>query len=231
MSILSIISIIIVFLFVVSVVSNIFTNQKTLSHFSDGKQETTFPYDTLPNFENGSTNFSYSIWVNIQDWSYKFGSEKIILSRGVVGFPMISLGAVENNLQVSMMTMSNGPNPEPTPFKCGVDNIPIQKWTNIIISVNGKSLDIYINGKLVRTCVMPGVPKINPKAPLFLTPRGGFSGSTARLKYWVEPLNPQQAWNVYRAGPGGNMFTDLFNKYRIQINFMKGSETAGTITI
>ena len=231
MSILTIISIIIVFLFLVSVISSIFTNQKTLNAYSDGKTSSVIKYDTLPNYEEGSTNFSYSIWFNIQDWSYKFGSEKILFSRGFVGCPAVTLGAVENNLQVSILTMSNGNTAGSTPFKCGVDNVPLQQWTNLIICVNGRSLDIYINGKLVRTCVMPGVPAINPKENIYLNPRGGFSGSTSNFKFWTSALNPQQAWNVYRSGPGGNMFASFLSKYKIQMNFMKGSDTVASVTI
>ena len=81
MGILTIISIIIVFLFLVSVISSIFTNQKTINAYSDGKTASVIKYDTLPQYEEGSTNFSYSFWFNIQDWSYKFGSEKILFSR------------------------------------------------------------------------------------------------------------------------------------------------------
>jgi hypothetical protein len=116
-------------------------------------------------------------------------------------------------------------------FECGVTNIPLQRWTHILISVYGRSLDIYINGKLVRTCVMHGVPVYDVASPMYLTPDGGFSGFTSKFNYWSDMITPQQAWNIYTKGPTGNMFGNIFSDYALQLNFMKGNSTKATLTI
>jgi len=120
---------------------------------------------------------------------------------------------------------------EDGPFESIVPNVPLQKWTNIIISLNTRALDTYINGKLVKTSVLPGMPKADNAAQLALTPAGGFSGYTAKFNYWSDAVSPQEAWNVYKSGPGGNLFSNFFNQYKIQLNFLKGQDVKASLTI
>jgi hypothetical protein len=49
-----------------------------------------------------------------------------------------------------------------TMHSCSIEDVPLQRWTNLIISLDNRALDLYLDGKLVRTCVLPGVPKMNP---------------------------------------------------------------------
>lgn len=225
MSAMMTIGIVVGFLVLVYILSWLFTTSKTLSNLSDGRTALVIPANSLPN--SGSVNYSYSIWLYIDDWSYRYGKEKIIFLRGTLGSvftPSLTLMPTDNSAVVTMTTSEE-------PFDCVIPNIPIQKWTNIIITLNNKSLDSYVNGKLVKTCVLPDVPVVNSDAPMYLTPDGGFSGFTNRFQYWNTPMSPQQAWNVYRKGPGGNIFSNLINQYKIQFNFIKGSDVQATLTL
>jgi hypothetical protein len=169
-------------------------------------------------------NFTYSIWLYIDDWSYNYGSEKIIFTKG--DSPKVSLGANENDLNVSMK-LDGGSNT----FMCGLPNVPLQRWTNIIITLNGRSMDLYLNGKLTRTCLLKEVPNIDTTSNLLLTPNGGFSGYTTNFKYWSDTVNPQQAWNIYKSGPGGNIFSNFLGNYAIQLNFLNGNNVTGTMNV
>ena len=104
---------------------------------------------------------------------------------------------------------------------CLIENIPIQKWVNIIISLFGLTLDVYLDGKLVRTCVMPGVPQIDNAADINVTNNGGFSGWTTHFKYWSDASNPQEAYNIYKAGFGGSILGNALSKYRVQVSMLK----------
>jgi hypothetical protein len=101
----------------------------------------------------------------------------------------------------------------------------------LIISLYGRTLDVYIDGKLVRTCVLPGVAKINQKANIVVTPNGGFSGFTTNFQYWNNSTNPQDAYNIYKDGFGGSILGNLFNKYRIKIAFLSDNKEKGSFEI
>jgi len=111
---------------------------------------------------------------------------------------------------------------------CNIANVPIQKWVNLLISVYGRTLDVYIDGKLVKTCLLPGIAKINNKAPVYLTPSGGFSGWTSNLQYWPNSTDPQTAWNIYNAGYGS---TNTFGQYKVKVSVYKGVSEQSSLTI
>lgn len=191
---------------------------------------------------SSSSNFTYSIWFNIDDWNYRYGEPKVIFGRMTSGTgskepcPSVVLGGIENNIAVSLAVY---PGQDTIPengtnyiiHTCAVANIPIQKWVNLFISVYGRSLDIYIDGKLVRTCVLPGVANIDTTAPVYVTPNGGFSGWTAKLQYWSDASDPQKAWNIYKAGYGGSFLGNIFGKYTVKISLMEGDTEDGSISI
>lgn len=205
-----------------------------LSGMQDGRQLTSLAASKLPS-NNNTNNFTYSTWIYVNDWNYRFGQQKVILERADAAgglSPSIALGAMQNNLIVSTSVYPSGPSvTTPINHTCTVDNIPLQRWVNIIVSLNGRTMDVYINGKLVRTCVLPGVAKVNPQAPISITPGGGFSGWSSETTYRANSINPQEAWNIYSQGFGGNLLGNLFNKYRVRVSFIEDNVSRGSFEI
>lgn len=214
---------IVVLLIVIYILVIIFSTKSTLVNYADATTSTVIPATSLS--DPTATNYTYSVWIYIQDWNTNYGQAKTIVAR-TGKCPNILLGSVDNNMSVQIM-LANG-----TISTCEVEDIPLQTWTNILVSVSTKSVDVYLNGKLVKTCVFASVPKVpSSTADVFLTPNGGFSGFTARLKYWGNSVGPQQAWNNYMVGPGGNIFSNFLNQYKLQFNFIKGTDTQLSVTI
>ena len=118
--------------------------------------------------------------------------------------------------------------------ECVIRNFPLQKWVNLIISLNGRTLDVYLDGKLVRTCILEGVAKPLPDSNIRITPNGGFSGWTSNLQYWSNPLNPQEAYNVYKNGYGGSTLGSIasfFEKYKIKVAYLVNNTEEGSFSI
>jgi hypothetical protein len=191
------------------------------------------------------------VWFYINDWNYRYGEPKVIFGRmgapskqgggsvkGVNGIdpcPAVVLGPVENNISVSLSCFP-GLDEEPSSpggssivHTCTIANIPIQKWVNLIISVYGRSMDMYIDGKLVKTCLLPGVANINNSSNVYVTPSGGFDGWTAKLQYYPNSLNPQEAWNIYSKGYSN--FMSMFNQFQIQLSLIQNGTTQSSVTI
>jgi hypothetical protein len=185
-----------------------------------------------------SSNFTYSIWFYIDDWNYKNGEKKILFGRGdssTTGItkpcPIVTFGEIENNLEVGLNVFSGTTE---TTHTCKVSNIPIQAWCNLLISVYGRTLDIYLDGKLVNTCLLPGTAKINGDSNVYVTPAGGFSGWTSKFEYYPNATDPQTAWNIYEDGYSTNILDSVFGS-NIKIKFStvdsSGTETSSyTIT-
>ena len=101
--------------------------------------------------------------------------------------------------------------------------------------MNNRTLDVYINGKLTKTCILPGVPRVNNDANIQITPgnnpnnlddNAGFKGYVSKMKFFSYDMTPQQAYDEYRKGFGGSLFGALLNNYNIKLSFYKnGQET------
>ncbi len=185
-----------------------------------------------------SVNFTFSICVYVNNWQYRYGVEKVIYRRiddsgqNSSTSPQVSLGAATNQLAITIDTCpATGTVCTSTPNSWTVNNIPIQKWCNIIVSTNNRAVDTYIDGKLVNTHVLINVPKMNKNAPIYVTPDGGFSGNTSKFRYLARTISPREAYEIYREGPGGNWLSDLLNQYKLKLSFLKGSEEINSFEI
>jgi hypothetical protein len=253
MSALSIVITIVVVVLVFMFIRYLIMDPYTLQNVQNGMTSSTISASSLAT--NGSnvpaSNFAYSIWFYINDWNYRYGEQKVVFGRmgsqsptgagsisGVNGLdpcPAVVLDSTENNLSISLGCYP-GANQEPTTVggttvihTCSVANVPIQKWVNLVISVYGRSLDVYIDGKLVRTCLLPGVASINSNSNVYVTPSGGFNGWTAKFQYYPSSLNPQQAWNIYSQGYSN--WLSMFNAYQIQLSLINNGTTESSVSI
>jgi hypothetical protein len=249
-SILLIIAIIILLYIAVRYIVN---DVNTLTGITSGTTQQTIEASSLAT--DGSnpnqSNFAYSIWFNIDDWTYRYGKPKVLFGRmgqqqnanGTAEnpCPLVALGAIENNLIISLTLSGCTATEQSTEntalpnnmciHRCIVSNVPIQKWVNLLISVYGQTLDVYMDGKLVKTCVMPGIAQIYPEQSVFVTPYGGFSGWTAKFQYYPNALNPQEAWDIYQKGYGQSWLSSIFGRYQIKVSFIENGTENNSFTI
>lgn len=244
MEVKNIILFVVIVVLLIIVIHYITKDVNTLTGLISGQTMQKIEPSSLASSSTGgnSSNFTYSIWFFIDDWNYRYGESKIIFGRMTSGSgkkepcPSVTLGPTHNNIIVSL-SVYPGLDEEPEDgsnfivHNCGISNVPIQKWCNLLISVYGRTLDIYLDGKLVRTCVLPGVAKIDSSSPVYVTPLGGFSGWTSRFQYWSDSTDPQKAWNIYRAGYGGSWLGSLFGKYTVKVALMEGDTEDSSFTI
>jgi len=258
MDIKNVLLIIIIVVLLYVVIRYIFADSSTLSSLSSGTTMQTIAAKSLTTGSvANSSNFTYSIWFYVNDWNYKYGESKVLFGRmggltdttsvsvsGVSGknpCPAVVLGSIENNLSI-MLTCYPGADSALSSdsvkssdgsiiHTCSVTNVPIQKWVNLLISTYGRTLDVYLDGKLVKTCVLPGVAKINQNADVYVTPSGGFAGWTSKFQYFPTSTNPQSAWNIYQKGYGKSWLSNLFGKYQVKVTFSNNGMDTGGFTI
>jgi len=236
MTIVRTVLIILAILVILYLVMNYFyVKSTTLTKLRSAKDTQLIKASTIPNNHN-TNNYAYSIWFYVDDWNYRFGEPKVLLSRADTSTtpgPSIVFGAMENDITISVTCYpsAGAKNNNPVIHKCTVKNFPLQSWVNLTISLFERTLDIYIDGKLVRTCVLPGVAKVNPSTDINITPMGGFNGYTTNIQYWDTAIDPQQAYNIYRQGFGGSFLGDLFDKYRVKVSFLEDNKVHGSFEI
>ena len=239
--ILNVLAVIVTLIVIYYILSWLFGgNSVTIKTNVDGKLASIIPASTIPSTAV-SGNYTYSLWFYVNDWNYRFGEQKTILSRlnnDKNPSPTISFDTMENNILIALSTYnsgsSNGSLSASTKSQTNtyiVRNFQLQKWVNLIVSVYGRSLDVYLDGKLVRTFVLPGTANVSANSNVVITPNGGFDGQTSNFQYWPNASNPQQAYNIYKAGFGGSILGNLFNKYRLKISFLDNNIESSSFEI
>lgn len=171
--------------------------------------------------EDGGLEFTWSVWLLIEDLVYKQNEYKHVFHKGenlintsknLFGMnypnngPGLYIGPVKNELIVVMNTFKT------IREEIVIDDIPLNKWLNVIIRVNNQNvLDVYINGKLSRRHILDSVPKQN-YGDVYASANGGFSGYTSNLKYYAEALNLSDIQQIVKNGPSLKMVNQSFMK-------------------
>ena len=215
---------------------------KTRSATTDPSQPIVITSNNLPNIYEGG-ELTVSSWIYINNWSYRAGFNKSILTIGGPNFDIIRvyLGGNKPSLKVRLQTRENSGTIQPSSMAttatttattvpveslekgtqnatfnilqtdsglldasplCDLPEIDLQRWVNITVAINGKTVDVYLDGKLARSCVLPSFYKVDAGGySAYLLSYGGFGGQIANTTVYDTALNPEQVYKNYMAGP------------------------------
>ena len=129
---------------------------------------------------NKGLGFTLSLCINIDNWDYNYDKRKYIIKWDNCN---IWLEKKNNSLYVSV-PIFNQSNQEIITYK----NIKLQKWINIIIILDNRNLDLWINGQLINSKYLNNVPNLKHNN-LLICPKGGFSGKISNIVYYSYPLD------------------------------------------
>ena len=76
-----------------------------------------------------------------------------------------------------------------------LDDIPLNTWFCTTIVLNGRSLDVYVNGLLERSISLTGMPLMTNSN--LLKGRNGFDGLMAFFRYSSAAEEPHHIRNMY----------------------------------
>ncbi len=181
-----------------------------LPNAKDAKSSASIPSASAPLSGQDKGGYGMQWWMYINDWDYKYGKEKHVLSRsdpsnsGVVN-PRVMLHPTENTLQIAVSVYGSGEDnanastPDADMFVCEVPDVPLQSWFSVSVTLFDRNMDIYLNGNLVKSCVLSGVPK-SAAGNVELNNNGGFSGYLCNFYAYPRMLIPSDAQTFYAAG-------------------------------
>ena len=203
-----------------------------------GKSGTYIPSTKFPS--NNSNNFMMSVWIFIDDYNQNIENNKFIASYvGTDGQAYQSsldlfLTPYNNNLGIGINTggakIGQGENNYNMYY---LENIPLQKWNCITLSVNDRTMDVYLDGKLVNSYILEGFYKPFHKSDLYLGNSGAnsFSGYITRVRYEPNSISPQTSFNIYKEGIDSSIMGDFLNKYRLKVGFYEYDRKMSEFTL
>ena len=203
---------------------NTFKSPLLLNGMINAKQPLIIPQD--PSLQNSKTilrsvnqhggiEFSWSVWILINDLTYMSGQYKHIFHKGNSNFvstsgdanlglnfpnngPGLYIAPNSNNLVVIMNTYDT------INDEIVVSDIPINKWVNVIIRCKDSTIDVYINGVITKSMELMGVPKQN-YGDVYLAMNNGFDGYISNLAYYDRAISASDVREILQAGPNVKM--------------------------
>ena len=177
---------------------------------------------------NEGIEFTWSVWIFIDDLTYNTGKYRCVFYKGNdfaqnqdtateqpqgLNFPNnapgVYLAPNTNNLVVIMNTF-NVINEEII-----VSDIPLNKWVSVIIRCQNNTLDIYVNGSIIKSHNLHGVPKQN-YGDVYVATNGGFSGYISNLWYYDYALGTSEISKLTSKGPNTKMIgSDSLNMSKV----------------
>lgn len=174
------------------------TSNQLVGSAIDGKKQfdSTVSIPTSINQTEGLT-FSYAAWIKIDDFSYRYGQEKVVFIKGPTDLssmcPGVFLDANTNSMLVKVDTFGSRE-------VVVVSNLSAKKWLHLAIAVDQDSIDVYINGTLYTHHSIPQVPRQNPSA-VHVGVGGGFDGQITSLNYYNYFLKPSDVASIMGSPP------------------------------
>lgn len=169
------------------------SSNSIISSAMDGKKQfdSNLSIPTSINQTEGLT-FSYAAWLRIDDFSYRYGQEKVIFIKGPTDLssmcPGVFLDANTNALLVKVDTFG-------AREVVVVSNLSAKKWFHLAIAVDQDSIDVYINGILHTHHSIPQIPRQNPST-VHVGVGGGFDGKITSLNYYNYFLKPSDVTSI-----------------------------------
>jgi hypothetical protein len=222
-------AIILVIFFIYSTIISYNNYKKYSPYLIEGIVDATVPKQIkanqmLPSSDGQyGSEFSYSFWIFIKDTNFTNssgtcssgskpllhvfhkGSNDFIASGAASGqstssyYPLLEMPGVwlypnTNKLNIRFNTYNN------VVETADVGNIPLNSWVNIVITLIGSSVDVYVNGNLKKRSKLSGVPKIN-YGNLYVSNYGGFNGYMSKLRYYNYAVQSFQVDQIFTQGP------------------------------
>ena len=194
-------------------------------------------YDIKTDTNPGSYRYSYAIWVHVKNLANttvigKYGIENtannimhLMDKRDGLSFPFFSLDLYGDTSLYVRYNQPEGNNPNKIlaqPYLV-TPNFPLQKWTLIIVSFDNKVMDLYLDGKLVKSKTMDVLP--SPQTTNATMNFGTGDIDIFNYTRYSYPMDPQTAWSIYQAGTPSGASLD---NYGLNLNIKKDNVPWGS---
>jgi hypothetical protein len=245
MNLLTIFVFVLIIVLIYTVYKLLTKSTTTVSDLSDASKTVVVPASKTEGNSTGNNNYGYSVWLYIETWKTSGQSlrNKNIISRcNPSGLPLFQM-YLDNNQNDLMVVMSDSKG-VPMNTSCVIRNVQLQKWINITMSIYGNTVDLYLDGKLVRTCIMQSMPaSLSSGDNLYvgggydlvsnkLVPKDGdLEGYISNVVYKGDYFSPEDAWNIYRTGYSGAGMFNFLSSYKLNFSITNNNQTVGQFSI
>lgn len=171
----------------------------------------------------GSTKYNYEMWVYVES-NFPSDSFNVLMNRGNL-FAFALLG---NNLSLyvnPIVDTSGSLTPDASPLKTVeiTKSFPFQKWTQIYMNVDGDQVDLYLDGKLMKTKTGFSIP--TDRSTSVNVGNAYTIGKLTRFSYWPSAVSPQEVWKKYMIGNSSTGANNYLTSYKADMAIFKDNQS------
>lgn len=170
--------------------------------------------------------YTISTWIYINDWDYRHNNPKSVFciqDSNVTDNYLMTCTLYPNEAKLAIRAYTDTDSDsmtnksaydaalKSTAFPgsmenkmCDVVDIDLQRWIYVTVSMNGRIMDVYLDGKLARSCILPSTTSKIPnksKQDILFVPFGGFGGYISGAKFSASAVTPDRIYAQYQSGP------------------------------
>lgn len=220
-----VLAVIVILLLLYVIFKALTTTYTSLGMMQKWGNQTTLTGSNLPN--SFKANSAISMWFYIKNW---ISDTKIIQFKNGEDVTLFQVQFKTNENTIQIFPRSGQP---ASGEDCEISEFPLQKWVNLIISFNGSAMDVYVDGKLVKSCVVNQGSKLSQTNKIILgddSKKDDDIGFITNVKLKAAPIAPQEAWDIYSQGFGGSPWSDLLNKYKVKLSFIVDNQEQASVS-
>lgn len=177
------------------------------------------------------SEYTLSMWLYVKNWDIKTTKVFEVFENGTTTAKMVGgFYPNEPKMYIRSLEPSAASSLSPSPANivpnfdtlpdCDIVDVAVQRWTHVTVSVNGRIMDVYLDGKLARSCVLPNVQMFglnNQQMIKMYTFDGFYSG----IHYQAYAATPDEIYSMYASGPyAATGFLDfLMEKIGIKVEY------------
>lgn len=224
--ILGIVLIFVLYYFLYSDGTTVLSNKLDLSI-----QQPNIPVATLGSSAT-SPRYSLEMWMYVYNFN---GQPNYIISRDAKP-PAAAAGAAAAATVKNIGIKIDGASPKLTVEYASsgakkeqliTDNLPLQTWVHLIVSVDNTFVDVYMNGKLIKSFK----DTIDAPSSTSDIAYGQVNCYLAKLVRTTEATDPQTAWDSYSAGNGENPLAKYLASFGLSVTLQKNNQDYSKITV
>ena len=161
------------------------------------------------------------------------------LDASTTKLPTIHICLNKNRNDVHIYVRTSDNNDKKIISRFVLKNIPLQKWVNLTITIDNNVFDVYLDGKLHNSFILPDALFTESSNmddnKLYLN---GIDGSTqthntflTRIRYIDSAVTTTDAYDIYKDGIDSKHSTSLFNKYNLKVSFLEYNQEKSSFLI
>ena len=226
-----VLAIVVILLLLYVIFKALTTTYTTLGTMQKWGNKTTLQGSNLPS--SFKANSAISIWFYIKKWVN--GASVVSFHKDGSGGAASTIFKVQFKANTNTIQIFPRSGTSDSQYDCEIAEFPLQKWVNLIISFNGSAMDVYVDGKLVKSCVVNLGSRLQETQSIVLgddteAVKTADVGFITNVKLKAAPIAPQEAWDIYSQGFGGSPWSDLLNKYKVKLSFIVDNQEQASVS-